>query len=56
VLNSRMMRCEKVLVLVTSLTALGVSAVIGIMVCLWVSSRSNHGVCVVAICGRKETK
>ena len=55
-----MMQCEKVLVLVTPLTTLGVAAVVGrsppVVVCLWVSIRSNHGVCVVVVCRRKETK
>jgi len=56
VLDSGMMRCEKVLVLVTSLMALGVATIVGrsppMMVRLWVSNRDNHGVWVVAICGR----
>ena len=55
-----MMQCEKVLVLVTPLTTLGVAAVVGrsppVVVRLWVSNRDGHGVWVVAAGGRRRSK
>ena len=66
VLDSGVMRCEKVLVLVTFLGNRGCrrcwpfAAVVGrlppVVVRLWVSNKDNHGVWVVAAGGRRRSK